>query len=249
MPLGRLRFATMAAEDIERFWDARARENAAYYVDNELDYTAVDMDRFWERGRTMVDTTRRRLGVDLDPSDEVVEIGCGMGRVTRVLAERSARVWAFDVSAEMLRRAREALADVPNVEWVHGDGRSLRPLPDSAASACVSFLVFQHLPEPELTFGYVREIGRVLRAGGWAAFQVSNDPSVHRPWPRAPLGHRLRALVGRAPRGQDHPAWLGSAVELDELERTANGAGLDLVSVDGEGTQFCLVLLRKRSDH
>jgi SAM-dependent methyltransferase len=236
----------MSAGGIERFWDARARENAAYYIDNALDYTEVDMARFWERGREVVDFVSERLGVAPAPSDEVVEIGCGIGRVTRVLAERSRRVWAFDVSAEMLRRAREQLGHIGNIEWVHGDGATLRPLRDRVASACFSFLVLQHLPDPALTLGYVSEMGRVLRPGGWSAFQVSNDPRLHRPWPRPSLGTRLKQLAGRAPRGHDNPAWLGSSVDLDALERTADAAGMDVERIDGRGTQFCLVLLRKR---
>ena len=230
---------------MEGFWDERARENAAYFVDNVLDYRAIDMDEFWARGRDVVDSMLEQLGVRLEAADEVAEIGCGLGRLTRVLAERTARVWAFDVSSEMLRRAREELADLDNVEWVHGDGETLQPLADGAASACFSFVVFQHLPDPALTLGYVREMGRVLRPGGWSAFQISNDPSIHRP--RGRLAARVKALAGRAPRGQDHAAWLGSAVDLADLERTAATSGLDVERVEHPGTQFCLVLLRKRA--
>jgi SAM-dependent methyltransferase len=235
----------MAAQDMERFWDERARENAAYFVDNDLDYAATDMERFWERGREVVDSICERLDVTLEPADEVAEIGCGLGRLTRVLAERTARVFAFDVSSEMLRRAREQLADLDNVEWIHGDGKSLTPLADGAVGVCFSFVVFQHLPDPAITLAYVSEMGRVLRAGGWAAFQISNDPAIHRPRGGG-FGRRLKTLAGRAPKGQGHPAWLGSAVDLDELAVTASRAGMDVERVDGAGTQFCLVLLRRR---
>lgn len=238
----------MAAGRSERFWNARARENAAYYIDDALDYRDTDMARFWERGREALDVVLGRLGTELAPSDEIVEIGCGIGRITRALAERSAHVWAFDISSEMLRRAREELGHVANIDWVHGDGTTLRPLPDGAASVCFSFLVLQHLPEPALTLGYVSEMGRVLRPGGWSAFQVSNDPRMHGPWPRPPLRTRLKQLAGRAPRGHEDPAWLGSAVDLDALERTAHAADMDVVKIDGRGTQFCLVLLRKHDD-
>lgn len=233
------------AHEMERFWDERAREDAAHFVDNGQEYGRADMDRFWESGEQIVDRILERVGLEVRADDDVVEIGCGLGRLTRVLAARGRHVSAFDVSSEMLRRAQELLGDLDDVDWVHGDGTTLAPVTDGAASVCFSFVVFQHVPNPAVTLGYVREMGRVLRAGGWSAFQISNDPTVHKPH-RRDVKRALESLVGRAPRGQSHPAWLGSAVDLGELERVAGEAGMDVERVEGAGTQFCLVLLRRR---
>jgi SAM-dependent methyltransferase len=236
----------VAEREMERFWDERAREDAAYFVDNLLAYRQGDMDEFWRRGEEVVDAVLEQLQVQVEPSDRVVEIGCGIGRLTRVLAARTSQVWALDVSSEMLRQARAQDGAPEAIEWIHSDGTTLQPVADGAASVCFSFVVFQHLPDPAITLGYVREMGRVLQPGGWSAFQISNDPSIHRPRQRS-LRAKLRELLGRGPQGQAHPAWLGSAVDLDELERTADSVGLDLERVTGRGTQFCLVLLRKRA--
>jgi SAM-dependent methyltransferase len=140
----------------------------------------------------------------------------------------------------MLARARD-YNRLDNVSWVQGDGHSLAPLGDRAFDACVSFVVFQHLPDPELTYGYVREMGRVLRPGGWAAFQVSNNPRVHT---RPSLLRRLTRDDVR--RRYDHPAWYGSAVEISRLRDTSAAAGLELVRLTRAGTQFCNVLARAR---
>jgi SAM-dependent methyltransferase len=200
----------------ERFWDERAREQALFYVDNTVDYRHPDVERFWAEGERAVDAILGELAIEIRTGDSIVEIGCGVGRLTRALAARAAHVVALDVSSEMLARARALNPEVRNVSWVHGDGESLAGVPDASADGCFSHVVFQHLPRPELTLGYVREMGRVLRPGGWAAFGLSTDPGVHRPRRRA--GWRLAALLGRGPRGQEHPAWLGSAVELGGLE-------------------------------
>src|SRR5262249_44907892 len=159
------------------------------------------------------------VGVRLRAEDAVVEIGCGLGRVTRVLAARAGRVVALDVSDEMLARARAHNADLGNVEWALGDGRSLAPVADASIDACVSVVVRQRAPDPEITLDYVRDLGRVLRPGGWAALQVSDDPAIHEP--RQGTRQRLLAAVGRAPRGQRHPAWLGSRADLDAIAATA----------------------------
>ncbi len=172
----------------------------------------------------------------------MLEIGCGLGRITRVLAARAARVVALDVSDEMLRRAAALNPQLGNVSWMLGDGVTLHGCAEASIDACVSVVVLQHVPR-EVTLGYVRELGRVLRPGGWAALQVSDDPAIHRPRPG--LVPRLRALAGRAPRGQRHPAWLGCAVGLPRLTEAAEGAGLAVERVWGAGDQYCQVLLRR----
>lgn len=151
---------------------------------------------------------------------------------------------ALDVSPEMLERARELNPDAGNVQWLLGDGTSLAGVQDGEVDACVSQVVLQHVPDPAITLGYVREIGRVLAPGGWAAIQVSNDPALHRQ--RISASSRLRAILGRAPRGQSHEAWLGSSLDLDGLRTTAADGGVEVDQIQGEGTHFCQVVLRKR---
>lgn len=233
---------------MERYWDRRAREDPFHYVDNRQPFRSPDTEAFWRGGEEAVDGLLGDLGVSLEGHEDVLDIGCGVGRLTRALAGRAGSVTALDVSEEMLARARAYNPGLANVRWVHGDGTTLRPLADGSFDACVSFVVFQHLPDPQLTYGYVREIGRVLRPGGWAAFQVSDDPQIH----RSPALHRrlqgqLRALTGRGPTGQRDPSWLGSAVRIPELRRAAGEGELELERIENERTQFCLVLARRKA--
>ena len=224
------------------FWNARAKEDPYYFVDTRQPYKSPDLERFWDAA-PLLDRVLDGLGVEVGVSDQVLEIGCGLGRMTRVLAARAREVVALDVSDEMLSRGRDLNPELRNVTWLLGDGVSLAGVADQSTDACVSLVVFQHIPDPNITLGYVREVGRVLGPGGWAALQISNDPRVHRP--RAAGGWRVSAALGRGPRGQSHPAWLGSAVELGALAATAMESSLELERVWGEGTQYCQVLLRK----
>src|SRR3954470_6961042 len=196
---------------MQEFWDERAREDAFFFVDNRIKYKdPAEEQRFWEMGREDLDRLLGAVDVALQPDWLVVEIGCGVGRLTRVIAERAGSVRALDVSAEMLAIARAKNAHLENVTWIEGNGTTLAGIEDASADLVLSHVVFQHIPDPAITLGYVTEIGRVLRPGGWAAFQVSNDPTVHRRG--TSLRGRLAARAGRAPRGMDHPNWHGSAV-------------------------------------
>jgi SAM-dependent methyltransferase len=236
----------VATSESERFWDARARERALFYVDNRLDYRHPDEERFWAGGEEALAELLGTAGAELAPDEVVVDIGCGVGRLTRAVAGRVAHVYAVDVSSEMLDRARELNPGLANVTWVHGDGRGLGGVPDAAAGAVVSHVVFQHIPDPAVILGYVREMGRVLRPDGWGAFQVSTDPAVHRP-PAGPrrLRWRLAAALGRGPSQQEHAAWLGSAVSAAALREAADDGGLVIDRMTGEGTQFTTVLARR----
>ena len=115
----------MTTSDAERFWDARAREHALFFVDNRLDYRNPDVERFWADGERVLDEMLGAVGVTVGRTDVVVDIGCGVGRLSRALAARARRVIAIDVSREMLACAEALNPGLANVEWRHGDGRTL----------------------------------------------------------------------------------------------------------------------------
>jgi SAM-dependent methyltransferase len=219
-----------------------ARENAMWYIHSVLDFGHPDEDEFWRSGADNLTATLAPFGVGFDGSERVLEIGCGIGRITRALAARASSVVGIDVSAEMVERGREALAGVDNLELVVGNGRDLSQFPDGAFDAVYSFIVFQHIPDPDVTCGYIREIGRVLRPGGWAVFQVSDMPEIHNRehWTRGRLKRPSRWLR-REPSGTLEPQWLGSAVPREKLLAALQAGNLSLRSSVGDNTQFCLV--------
>ena len=235
----------MRGEDMRKFWDRRAEENALYYVDNRLEYSDPDTEQFWQAGREDLDQLLEIAGVEISRRDRVAEIGCGVGRLTREIAARADAVQGIDVSERMLELAREHNPELTNVAWLLGDGESLRPIEDGWADLCLSHVVFQHIPDPAITLAYVREMGRVLKPGGLSAFQVSNQPSIHAISDKRRFVASVRGWLRRGPQGQDHPAWRGSAIDLDELAATANDAGMTLQNVAGRDTQFCVVTLRR----
>jgi len=229
--------------DSERFWDERARENALYFVDTGVGYQDPDTDAFWRRGQDVVQRMLDLADVAIRECDAIVDIGCGVGRLTRALAARAGHVYGLDVSREMLALARRHNADLCNVEWLHGDGHGLQALGDATVDGCFSHVVFQHIPEPEVTLDYVRDMGRVLRDGGWALFQVSTDPGVHRV--REGLRVRMQRLVGAESRVRHDRAWWGSAVEVGALHAAVEQGGLELKQLHGAGSQYTTVFARR----
>src|SRR3954462_4781559 len=162
---------------MRRYWNRRAREDAFYFVDNRLRYRDPDVEQFWEEGEVALDTLLAAAGQQVQPGDCVVDIGGGVGRLSRQPADRVSGVWAVEISGEMLDPARQYNPSLENVHWILGDGQSLSGIKDDSVDGIVSLVVFQHIPDPAVVMAYLREMGRVLKAGGWAAFHVSNDPS------------------------------------------------------------------------
>lgn len=243
-PRGKSKLDGSDAAAMRAFWDAKARENPMYYIHNQLDYSNVDEREFWSSGRDNLDRTLGAFGREIDRGDSVVEIGCGIGRITRAIAERAGSVLGVDVSPEMVDRCREALSDLDNVRVLVGNGHDLSGVPDASAHVVYSFIVFQHIPDPSITCEYIRDIGRVLRPGGWTIFQVSESPDVHRRerWVKnETLAARFERLVGRRPRGLLAASWLGSALTHPQLLQALLEGGLAVDGAVGVGTQFCLV--------
>jgi 16S rRNA (adenine1518-N6/adenine1519-N6)-dimethyltransferase len=57
----------------------------------------------------------------LSVKDVVVEVGAGLGTLTRLLAQQAGHVVAVELDGDLVQILREELADLPNVEIVHGD--------------------------------------------------------------------------------------------------------------------------------
>lgn len=77
--------------------------------------------------------------------ENALEVGCGMGALTRQLAGRARQVTALDLSAQMLRLAQERSAELDNINYVLGDFLNLS-LPAESFDCIVSISTLHHLP-------------------------------------------------------------------------------------------------------
>jgi len=109
----------------------------------------------------------------LDPSDDVLELGCGYGRVALRLADRARRVVGIDTAAESLRLARTLAGSRRDCQFVRMDALETS-FPDGAFDAvvCVQNGICAFGVSPvEL----LREALRVTKPGGQLLFSSYSD--------------------------------------------------------------------------
>lgn len=110
----------------------------------------------------------------IEPGMTVLDVGTGAGDVALLAADLvgpRGRVVGLDENPEVLETARERAreADLANVEFVEGDGRSLHD--DGSFAAVVGRFVLMYQPEPSET---LRALAGHVRPGGIVAFQEMN---------------------------------------------------------------------------
>ena len=162
-------------------WDARARENACYYVNTASEQWSEE--EFFRSGEQ---TVKEEILTDMinicqgkAPGEmRVLEIGCGVGRVTRALAKLFGEVHGVDVSGEMIARAGQFLRDMPNAHVHQNNGKDLSVVGPLEFDFAFSTIVFQHIPSREVIENYVREVNRLLRPGALFKFQVQGDATM-----------------------------------------------------------------------
>ena len=98
-----------------------------------------------------------------------LDIGCGEGNNTRLVAQRGARLWAVDVSPTLVRAARETEAEAPlGITYQVASALAL-PFPDASFDFVMATMCFMDVCDTE---GALAEAARVLRPGGFLQFSI-----------------------------------------------------------------------------
>jgi len=179
----------------------------------------ADEEHFTTSGAATVEILRSFVAIQ--PTDVVLEIGCGVGRVGRALAPHCKTWIGTDISGNMVAHARRRLQDLPNVQVLELSGASLKEVPDESVDVVYSTVVFMHLYEWDRC-RYVYEAYRVLRPGGRIFYDNVDVASAH--------GKRMfdEALTVDP---RHRPAYMSMTSSGDELEAYARWAGFENISV------------------
>src|ERR1700720_1908241 len=220
----------MSDNDISRRmradWNERALEDAYYYVafgrkgqdDDEFFATAADVVRTLETAMKLLPAGERR-------ARKALEIGCGPGRLMRPMSWNFGEIHGVDVSDEMIRLAAQKLKDKPNAFPRTTDGTDLSCYAGEFFDFVYSYAVFQHIPSAEVVFSYLAEAWRVLKHGGILRCQINSLPK----------------------KAKRYTTWEGVRISATEVAEFASAHDFQLLALEGLGTQYMWITMRKQS--
>ncbi|WP_247007545.1 class I SAM-dependent methyltransferase [Halorientalis litorea] len=122
-------------------------------------------DKRFSKGGRLIDQREKRAVLDaVGPVEDrdVLEIACGTGRFTTMLAERGADVVGLDISGPMLQQGRERARDAgvaDHLEFMRGDAGRL-PFPDDSFDTIVAMRFFHLADQPASFLSEMRRVSR-----------------------------------------------------------------------------------------
>lgn len=189
----------------------------------------TDEDLLNQTGLGFINQLEELVGIK--PSDIVLEIGCGVGRVGKLLSPKCAKWIGTDISPNILQYAAQRLQGLKNVEFVELSTVGLQEIPDNSVDVVYCTVVFMHLYEWD-RYQYVKEAFRVLKPGGRCYFDNVDITSNH--------GWKV-FMDGFSVDIKARPAHISMVSTGDELETYARKAGLENVRIDRRAEAWVIV--------
>ena len=156
------------------------------FIDRDLMMNHEEAGRFWNSNAD-VWTKLARAGYDVyrdylntpaffallpDVTGLIgLDIGCGEGHNTRLLAKRGARVTAIDVAEQFITHARQTEADEPLGIDYRVASAVVLPFDDATFDFAAGFMSFMDVPETDRVLA---EAIRVLKPGGFLQFSITH---------------------------------------------------------------------------
>jgi SAM-dependent methyltransferase len=217
------------AQAMKRDWNRRASENARWFINTvALDQSDEEFDATGANEiRSLILPELSLITEGRDPKTlRFLEIGCGIGRMTRHLAEIFGEVHSTDVSGEMIGRAKERVGDLANVHLHETSGVDFAGLASDYFDIAFSAFVFQHVPSKDVIRSNFIDAYRVVKPGGILKLHTNG-------------------VEAESYESADKDTWAGATFNEGEIRALARELGAQLISVYGAGTIYCWATMRK----
>jgi ubiquinone/menaquinone biosynthesis C-methylase UbiE len=159
--------------------------------------------------------------------DRLLDVGCGPGRMTLMLAPLVKEAVGIDLTPQMLDQARAAQATqgITNVRWQQGDALPL-PFDDGAFSIVITQATLHHFADPAAVLA---EMARVCAPGGRILVNdMTFDPTKAKAFDHM---ERLRDPSHLRVLSSDELRGLGRAAGLEELTFRQSATPMPLEAV------------------
>ena len=207
---------------MKKEWDARAKMDPLFVITTGHSQSEED---FWNSG---IDNSKKILGIEnqrfqkitqnKDPSKmQILEIGCGIGRILIPMSKIFGECIGIDISSEMVQQGQKHIANIPNCKILENNGIDLSLFPDNHFDFCYSFIVFQHIPEKKIVKQYISEVSRVLKPDCLFRFQV-------------------RGTISTKPK--EITTWDGVQFNSEEIHKIAQENNFEIIEEGDDKTEY-----------
>jgi SAM-dependent methyltransferase len=191
-------------KELQRNWDGLAQADPLWAIctDPAKRNNQWTREEFFATGHKEIEAVfgyATKMGVCIDKTSPALDFGCGVGRLTRALANHFSECVGIDISSAMINYARELSSDLSHCRFLLNEDVQLKSLPDNYFGFIYSSLVLQHIARP-CSHQYVAELVRVLKPGGVLIFQVPEKlraNSLTKIRTRLALRSRTQSVLGR----------------------------------------------------
>ena len=207
---------------MKKEWNERTKMNPLFVIATDHSETEED---FWNSG---IDECNDILGINTEryqkiienkdtSSMNVLEIGCGIGRILIPMRKIFGNVTGIDISSEMVQLGQKYVSDIPNCSIVENNGTDLAEFSDNSFDFCYSFIVFQHIPEKQIVENYIKEVSRILKPSCLFRFQV-------------------RGTISTKP--NEITTWDGVQFTSDEIHKIAKDHNFEIIEEGNDGEEY-----------
>jgi len=207
---------------MKKEWNERTKMNPLFVIATDHSETEED---FWNSG---IDECNDILGVNTEryqkiienkdtSSMNILEIGCGIGRILIPMRKIFGNVTGIDISSEMVLLGQKYVSDIPNCSIVENNGMDLAEFSDNSFDFCYSFIVFQHIPEKKIVENYIKEVSRILKSSCLFRFQV-------------------RGTISTKP--NEITTWDGVQFTSDEIHKIANDNNFEVIEESSDKEEY-----------
>ena len=210
----------MTVATYKDFWNRQASsaESAISAVDGSQSEEVVQHTGRWSAAQV-------RAALAIGSDDDVLELGCGIGRIGRELAPHCKSWTGVDISENMIDFASQRLAGQSNISFHKLHRTSLDMLEDNSIDKAYSIAVFCHMDKEDL-YLYMQELNRVVRPGGIIFVETWNlaHPVGWRRWAYEPL------VWSRANHSERKDVARNQFCTAEEFELYVTHAGFDVLA-------------------
>lgn len=246
-------------DSIKNGWNQAATQDAINYILGSAWKSDLDVKAFFDLKSKQAekDTASFFREMDFIPSGKrMLDIGCGIGGMTRYFSEVFAKAHGVDISEEMVEKAVELNKDKHDLYFKAINGFDLSLYEENFFDFCFSFATFQYFPSKTMIHNYFMEIARVLKPKGlfkaqldgrrWIASRISIP--VYRPLHNVLRNSYFLTLFGRFITDSiTIKAYRGMAISWKTVANILQPLPLEDVKITGKNTSHMWVSGRKVS--